>query len=96
MKKLLGMIAVVLAIATSAFTVNHKEAKVGSDSFNYKMYGKTGQDLAANLTNPANYDLVPSLNCPIAGTHRCGVFNATDDGTGHPDFSQSFTIQSRN
>ncbi len=96
MKKYFGIFAVMLAIAASAFTVNHKNTKLVGSSFSYNLYGQPGQDNASNLNNPANYTLVSTLTCPGGAAHRCGVDNATDDGFGHPDFTKSYSIRVRN
>ena len=96
MKKFLGIFVVMLALTASAFTVNHKNTKVVGNSYSYNLYGQPGQDNASNLNNPANYTLVSPLTCPAGAAHRCGVMNATDDGTGHPDFTKSYTIKARN
>ncbi len=98
MKKLLGMIAVVLAIATSAFTVNQNTKQVTGNSYTYDLYGQPDQDLDTNMDNPANYTFVgtSSLTCPGLQIHRCGVEDATDDGFGNPDFTQNYKIKERN
>ena len=96
MKKYLGIFIVILAITTSAFTVNHKNAKLAGNSYSYNFYGQPGQDNASNLNNPVNYTLVSPLICPSGLAHRCGVDNATDDGFGHPDFTKSYNIRLRN
>ncbi len=95
MKKYLGIFIVMLALTASAFTVNHKSKLVGN-AYSYNLYGQPGQNNASNLSNPANYTLVNPLICPPAGANRCGVDNATDDGTGHPDFTKSYSIRTRN
>jgi hypothetical protein len=99
MKKYLGIFVVMLALTASAFTTNHKNVKpVGANSYTYKLYGKAGQDIQANMDNPANYTFVGTgaLSCPGIPLHRCGVENATDDGTGKPDFTQSYSPKDRN
>lgn len=96
MKNYLGIFIVMLALTASAFTVKHVNAKLAGSSYSYNLYGQPGQDLPANLNNSANYTMVSSLSCPAGSAHRCGVTNATDDGTGHPDFTQSYTIKNRN
>ncbi|MBN8718401.1 MAG: hypothetical protein J0H85_03090 [Sediminibacterium magnilacihabitans] len=96
MKKFFGILVVMLALTASAFTVPHKNATVAGNEYSYNLYGQPGQDNPSNLNNPANYTLVNPLSCPIPGSHRCGVSNATDDGTGHPDFTKSYTIRLRN
>lgn len=91
MKKLLGIIAVVLAIATSAFTVNHKSSQVIGNSYTYDLYGDPDQDLPINMDNPENYTFVSTSSLSCSGTsHRCGVEEATDDGFGKPDFTKHF------
>ncbi|MBX2933899.1 MAG: hypothetical protein KF825_06615 [Ferruginibacter sp.] len=97
MKKYFGFFVVLLAVATSAFTVTHKKAKLVGNSYSYDMYGLPGQDDAANINNPANYTLVGtgSLGC-IGSAHRCGVEDATDDGFNHPDFTKTYTPKDRN
>lgn len=96
MKKYLGIFVVMLALTASAFTVNHKNTKLVGNEYSYNLYGQPGQDNASNVNNPANYTLVSPLICPSGTAHRCGVSNATDDGTGHPDFTKSYTARARN
>ncbi len=98
MKKYLGIFVVMLALTVSAFTVSHKAGKFIGNSYTYDLYGKAGQDIQANMDNPANYTFVGtgSLSCPGTPIHRCGVENATDNGFGEPDFTQSYTPKSRN
>lgn len=97
MKKLFGIIAVVLAIATSAFTVNHKSIQVIGNSYTYDLYGDPAQDDAENIKNPQNYTLVGTSPLSCSGSmHRCGVENATDDGFSKPDFTQSYDPITRN
>lgn len=96
MKKYLGIFVVMLALTASAFTTNHKNAKVMGNAYSYNLYGQPGQNNASNLSNPVNYTLVSPLVCTIPGANRCGVANATDDGSGHPDFTKSFAIKTRN
>jgi hypothetical protein len=98
MKKYLGIFVVMLALTASAFTTNHKSAKLAGNSYKYDLYGKAGQDIQANMDNPANYSFVGTgaLSCPGSPLHRCGVENATDNGSGKPDFTQSYTPKSRN
>ncbi len=96
MKKYLGIFVVMLALVASAFTTNHKNTKLVGNAYSYNLYGQPGQNNASNLNNPLNYTLVSPLICPPGATNRCGVDNATDDGTGHPDFTKSFTIRQRN
>lgn len=98
MKKYLGIFVVMLALATSAFTTNHRSTKVAGNSYTYDLFGKAGQDIQANMDNPANYTFVGTgvLPCPNSPLHRCGVENATDNGSGKPDFTQSYTIKKRN
>lgn len=96
MKKLLGMIAVVLAIATSAFTVNYNTKLVTGKSYVYDLYGQSGQDLVENINNPENYsyDSMDPLDCS-GSLHICGVENATDDGFGKPDFTKTYDVIKR-
>lgn len=98
MKKYLGIFVVMLAVATSAFTVNHKAKTLVGNSYTYDLYGQAGQDDPANISNPANYTLVgtAALSCPTGMAHRCGVESATDDGFNHPDFTKSYSIRVRN
>ncbi len=96
MKKYLGIFVVMLAITASAFTTKHNNAKLVGSAFSYNLYGQPGQNNSSNLNNPLNYTLVNPLICPPAGANRCGVDNATDDGTGHPDFTKSYSIKTRN
>lgn len=96
MKKFFGIFAVILALATSAFTENHKAVKTTGNSYSYDLYGQPGQDDPINMNDPANYSLVTSLSCPSGTAHRCGVSDATDDGFGRPDFTKSYTIRVRN
>ena len=85
-----------LALTASAFTVPHKNAGLAGKDYSYNLYGQPGQDNPTNINKPANYTMVSTLSCPAGAAHRCGVSNATDDGTGHPDFTQSYTIRTRN
>jgi hypothetical protein len=96
MKKYLGIFVVVLALTASAFTTKHKDTKLVGNAYSYNLYGQPGQNNASNLNNPANYTLVNPLICPMLGSNRCGVDNATDDGTSHPDFTKSYSIRTRN
>lgn len=98
MKKYFGFFAVILAIAASAFTADHKSEKLVGNSYTYDMYGQPGQDIQANIDDPANYTFVGTgpLDCPGTPVHRCGVENATDDGFGKPDFTQTYTPKKRN
>lgn len=96
MKKFFGIFVVMLALAASAFTVPHKNTALVGNEYSYNLYGQPGQDNISNLNNPANYTLVSPLTCPAGTAHRCGVSDATDDGTGHPDFTKSYTIRNRN
>ncbi len=97
MKKFLGIFVVMLAVAASAFTVDHKDTKLAGNSYTYNLYGQSGQDNAVNLNNSANYTFVGTSSLSCAGTaHRCGVESATDNGFGHPDFTKTYTIRVRN
>lgn len=98
MKKYLGIFVVMLALVSSAFTVNHKNVKLAGNSYTYDLYGQSGQDDIVNLSDPENYSPAGTspLSCPAGTAHRCGVENATDDGSGHPDLTQSFSIRKRN
>ena len=97
MKKYLGVFVVLLAVATSAFTVSNKNTKLAGNSYSYNLYGLAGQDDPVNISNPANYTYAGtgSLGCINSG-HTCGVEDATDDGFGHPDFNQTYTPKVRN
>lgn len=96
MKKYLGVLAVMLALAASAFSVNHKNEELVGSSYTYDLYGQPGQDDPSNLSNSANYTFVGTSSLVCNGTaHRCGVEDATDDGFGHPDFTKSYTIRIR-
>ena len=97
MKKYLGIFVVILALAASAFTVTHKNTKLVGNSYTYNLYGQSGQDDPANLSNPLNYTSAGTGSLSCSGTaHRCGVENATDDGRGYPDFTQSYSIRVKN
>jgi hypothetical protein len=97
MKKFFGIFVVMLALAVSAFTVNHKDAKLVGNSYTYNLYGQPGQDNATNLNNNMNYTFAGTGPLSCTGTaHRCGVQSATDDGFGHPDFTKTYTIRIRN
>ncbi|HEY4156347.1 MAG TPA: hypothetical protein VGM24_12990 [Puia sp.] len=97
MKKYLGIFIVLLAVAASAFTGTHKKAVFSGNSYTYNLYGQPHQDDGVNLNNPVNYTLVGTGPLSCSGTaHRCGVENATDDGTNHPDFNLPYTIKKRN
>ena len=97
MKKYLGIFAVLIALAASAFTVNHKNAKLVGNSYTYDLYGQPGQDIQSNMDNPVNYTLVGTSPLSCSGAvHRCGVESATDDGFGKPDFTKTYTPISRN
>ncbi|HEY8659441.1 MAG TPA: hypothetical protein VIL78_10410 [Hanamia sp.] len=97
MKKYLGIFAVMLALAASAFTVNHKNENFMGNSYTYNLYGLPGQDDVAKINDPANYTFAGtgSLSC-VGIAHRCGVENATDDGFGHPDFTKTYTPRAKN
>ncbi len=80
-----------LAIATSAFTVTHKTSQVVSNSYVYDLYGDPVQDVQANMDNPANYTFVGTSPLSCSGdSHRCGIEQASDDGSGKPDFTKHF------
>jgi len=97
MKKYFGILVVVLALTASAFSVNHKSEKLSGNSYTYDLYGQPGQDLQANIDDPANYTFVGIGTLPCSGTaHRCGVESATDDGFGHPDFTKTYTPRTKN
>ena len=97
MKKYLAIFAVVLAIATSAFTVSHRNATIAGNSYTYDLYGTADQDLSVNVNNPQNYTFAGTGSLPCSGTaHRCGVESAMDDGFGKPDFTKSYTIIKQN
>lgn len=97
MKKYLGIFVVMLALTASAFTVSHKAGKLTGNSYTYDLYGKAGQDIQANMDNPANYSFVGTgtLSCPGSPLHRCGVEDATDNGSGKPDFTKNYSPKSR-
>lgn len=96
MKKYFGIFVVALAIVSSAFTVNHKNAALVGNSYTYDLYGQPGQDDPTNIGDPANYTFVGTglLSCE-GSAHRCGVEDATDNGFGQPDFTKSFTPKVR-
>jgi uncharacterized protein YxeA len=77
-KYLLGIIAIFMAIAFSAFTIEKHEAS-GRAMQNYS-YNDYPDD--TNKNDPTHYTQVATLSC-IGTAHRCGVI-ANDDGTGHP------------
>ena len=77
-KYLLGIIAIVMAITFSAFTVEKNETpERAMQNYSYNDYPND-----ANINDPTHYTQVVTLSC-IGSAHRCGV-KANDDGTGHP------------
>ena len=95
-----ALAAIVLIAVFSAFSLKttkpQTQQSFATKNFVYNLYP---DDDPSKISNPANYSLTTNggmdpLNCPT-GSHRCGVV-AVDDGTGHPDFSQSFTIRTKN
>ena len=97
MKKYLGIFVVLLAVVASAFTVNPKNTKRAGNSYTYNLYGQWNQDDPVEIGTAANYSYAGtgSLGCTLSG-HTCGVEDATDDGFGHPDFTQFYTPKVRN
>lgn len=96
MKRYLVVSAIILAFIASAFTTSKNKSNLVGNSYNYDLYGSPNQDLPANLNNPANYTFVGTSPLTCSGSaHRCGVQDAQDDGTGHPDFSKPYTIRTR-
>lgn len=97
MKKYLGIFIVMLAVVTSAFTVNHKKTTLIGNSYTYNLSGLPGQDDITKINDPANYTFAGTGSLSCSGTaHRCGVENATDDGFGHPNFNKSYTARMKN
>lgn len=101
MKKIiLGIAVVALIVIGSAFAFHKSDAppanSFATKNFVYDLYPNDDPD---EINDPTNYSLTGSggtapLDCPN-GSHRCGVI-AQDDGTGHPDFSQSYTPKTKN
>jgi hypothetical protein len=101
MKKIILSITVILLIVVgTAFAFKSPTttapSKFVTKNFVYEAYPN---DDPSELDDPLNYTLTGTggtdpLNCPT-GSHRCGVI-AMDDGTGHPDFSQTYTIKTKN
>lgn len=102
MKKILfSLLGLLLIVTISAFALNLKTEKsvkpLATKNFVYNAYP---DDSPGMVNDPSNYSLTASLgttplNCPVGASHRCGVI-AIDDGTGHPDLNQSYTIKTRN
>jgi hypothetical protein len=91
---LLGAIALVTAITLNSFTLKPAGHPTSTKNYNYTAYPDD-----THTADPSFYTLTPNngndpLHCP-GNTHTCGVV-AQDDGTGHPDFTQTFTIEQRN
>ena len=101
MKKTFWSITMLFLIAVvSAFSLKGENKDISKDlvtkNFVYTAYPDNDP---AEVNDPLNYVLTGSggsipLNCP-GGSHRCGVI-AIDDGTGHPDFSQTYTPKNKN
>lgn len=93
-KYLLGIIALVTAITLNSFTLRSSGHPTATKNFIYTTYPDD-----SNSNDPDAYMLsghggTDALNCP--GTlHTCGVV-AQDDGSGHPDLTQPYTIKYRN
>lgn len=85
----LGIIAIIMAIAFSAFTI--KKSQVSERAMQNYSYNDYPDDTFIN--DPTHYTLVSTLNC-VGTAHRCGV-KANDDGTGHPVLSGA-TIFTKN
>lgn len=97
MKKYFGIFIVLLAVAASAFTVNHQPKTLAGNSYTYNLYGQAGQDDPANINDPANYTYAGTGSLSCSGiAHRCGVENATDNGFGQPDLTKTYSIRTRN
>jgi uncharacterized protein YxeA len=88
-KYLLGIIAIVMAITFSAFTVEKNKApERAMQNYSYNNYPDD-----TFINDPTHYTQVSTLNC-LGTAHRCGV-KANDDGTGHPVLGGA-TIFTRN
>lgn len=81
-KYFLGIIAIIMAITFSAFTVEKNKASTGTqENFTYNDYPDDTW-----INDPTHYTLFTgTLDCN-GSAHRCAV-SANDDGTGHPVLS---------
>ncbi len=91
----LSIIAVLLAVGLSAFSMKSKTI-VKNSSQKYFIYTAYPSNTSADLNNPANYtpttnDGQDQLVCSGTGK-RCGVY-ATDDGSGEPVLSGATIFQ---
>ena len=92
MKKfLIPLLAVVLAVGASAYSV--KPHLLTQKNFTYNLVGQSGADDPINTSNPNNYSLTGNngtdpLFC--SGTaHQCGVIADENGSTGKPVMSGS-------
>ncbi len=80
-KYLTGIIAILMAVGFSAFTLQKDKVSQSQKSFTYNNYPDDTW-----INQPSHYTLFNgTLNCQ-GGSQRCGVV-ADDDGTGHPKLS---------
>lgn len=87
-KYLTGIIAAVLAIVFSAFTLHsHDGSGLVQQTYTYNDYPNDTW-----INDATHYTLFTgTLNC-VGSAHRCAV-KANDDGTGHPVLSGAVIIK---
>ncbi len=85
MSMLFALVAVALAIGTSAFT--NKATKKGANPFFYYVMYQGVESSSTDRTTPGNYELAnddgSDITCEEGENHLCKIY-AEDNGSGQP------------